>query len=114
MREHVKKPPPAQQEALPVRHNDVPVEGHAVQEGGHQEVGEIRGRYDVADRDQGGHGADDGAAVPVQDGDGRGVLFKFQLRGDLMYLLMIHNEEDRPDQGGLSNPTQNTCQKCLT
>ena len=35
-----------------------------------------------------------------------GVLF--QLRGNLMYLLMMHKEEDRPDQGGVSNPTRNT------
>ena len=43
-----------------------------------------------------------------------GVLLMFQLRRDLMYLLMMHNEKDIPDQGGLPNPTQNTTQKCLT
>ena len=67
MREHVKKPPPAQKEhvreASPVRH-DVPVEGHAIQEGGHQERGELQGRHDVAD----------GAAVPLQDGDVAGAV----------------------------------------
>ena len=42
------------------------------------------------------------------------VLFMFQLRRDLMYLLMMHKEKDILDQGGLPNPTQNTTQKCLT
>ena len=40
-----------------------------------------------------------------------GVLF--QLRGYLMYVLMMRKEEDRPDQDGLLNPTHNTNQKSL-
>jgi hypothetical protein len=44
MRENVKKSPPAHREhvreALPVQHDVVPVVGHAVQDGGNQEVGD--------------------------------------------------------------------------
>ena len=41
-----------------------------------------------------------------------GLLFMFQLNKVMMYMLMMH-KEDRPDQGGLPNPTQNITQKCL-
>ena len=37
-----------------------------------------------------------------------------QLRRNMKYVLMMHNEGDRSDQGGLLNLTQNTTQKCLT
>ena len=42
------------------------------------------------------------------------LLFMFQLNEVLMYMLMMHMKKDRPNQGGLLNPTQNTTQKCLT
>ena len=42
-----------------------------------------------------------------------GLLFMFQFHEVLMYMLMMHKKEDRTDQGGLPNLTQNTTQKCL-
>ena len=42
----------------------------------------------------------------------KGKLVMFQLNKVLMYMLMMH-KEDRPDQGGLPNPTRNTTQKSL-
>ena len=45
-----------------------------MQDGGHQGFGELRGHHEVADKEQGGRGADEGAAVPVQDGDGGGAV----------------------------------------
>ena len=42
-----------------------------------------------------------------------GVLFMFQLTEVLMYMMMMHNKEDRTDQEGLPNPTPNTTQRCL-
>ena len=33
-----------------------------------------------------------------------GLLFMFQLNKVLMYMLMMHKQEDRPDRGGLPKP----------
>ena len=77
MKEIAKKSPPAQREhvreAMPVQHDDVPVEGHAVQDDGRQWDEELHDRHDVANLDQGGLDAADGATTPVQDVDDEGA-----------------------------------------
>ena len=42
-----------------------------------------------------------------------GVLFMFQLTKVLMYMMVMHKTEDRTDQEGLPNPTQNTAQRFM-
>jgi hypothetical protein len=72
-----KKSPPAPrehvQDASIVQHDAVQVEGHDMQDGGLQDVGELQGCHEVADRNQGGRGTEKGATVLVQDGDGWGA-----------------------------------------
>ena len=74
---HAEKPPTAQREqvrgAVPVQPDGVPVGGHAVQDDGCQDDGELRGRHDVNNVEGGGLDAADDAAVPVQDGDDGGA-----------------------------------------
>ena len=42
-----------------------------------------------------------------------GVLFMFQLTKVLMYMMVMHKTDDRTDQEGLPNPTQNTAQRFM-
>jgi hypothetical protein len=41
------------------------------------------------------------------------MMFVFQLTKVILYVLMMNKTEDKPDQGGLLNPTQSTAQKSM-
>ena len=41
------------------------------------------------------------------------MMFVFQLTKVMVYVMMIHKTEDKSDQEGLQNQTQNTAQKSM-
>ena len=88
---------------MPVQPDGVPVGGHAVQDDGHRDDGELRGRLDQAGLD-----AADDAAVPVQDVDDGGAALVPVERGPARVADDAQpGGQQRPRRPPKPNPTDN-------